>query len=152
MEKPVYSTPAPCDPCACACACVLSMLGVVDSCYTLLECFVQTHHTVCCNYIMHCTEANRCFLICLLVLGVDFTVTNTTMMVVITSDQQSLVVEGITIVNDTIVEMDETFTLSLGLPIAPPTGVSIGIQSQITVTIRDNEGAYVIIQLHKILE
>ena len=62
------------------------------------------------------------------------------MMVLIATDQQSLVVEGITILDDTSVEEDEFFELSLGLPTSP-TGVSLDFPSQTRVTIRDDEGA-----------
>ena len=61
------------------------------------------------------------------------------MMVMIATDEQSLVVEGITIMNDTLVEADEFFEVSLGLP-TPPTGVSLAFPSQTAVIIRDNEG------------
>ena len=69
---------------------------------------------------------------------VDFNVTNMTMMLVMTSDQQTLMVEGITILEDTLIEGDESFDLSLGLP-TPPTGVNLGFPSQTTVLIMDNE-------------
>lgn len=69
----------------------------------------------------------------------DFNVTNTTMILVTTSDQQSLVVKGITILEDTLIEGDETFDLLFTLP-SPPDRVNLGIP-QATVIIMDDEGA-----------
>ena len=59
-------------------------------------------------------------------------------MMTLTPSQQSVVVQGITIVDDSVLEGPETFTLSLGSPVGAPGGVGLGTQST-TVTIIDNE-------------
>ena len=59
-------------------------------------------------------------------------------MMTLTPSQQSVVIQGITIVNDSVLEGPETFTLSLGSPVGAPGGVGLGTPST-TVTIIDNE-------------
>ena len=63
-------------------------------------------------------------------------------MVTLAPSQQSVVVEGITIVDDDLLEGPELFTLSLGNPVGSPSGVRLGTQSTV-VTILDDERTYV---------
>ena len=63
-------------------------------------------------------------------------------MMTLTPSQQSVVVQGITIVDDSVLEGPETFTLSLGSPVGAPGGVGLGTPST-TVTIIDNESTYI---------
>ena len=62
-------------------------------------------------------------------------------MMTLTPSQQSVVVQGITIVDDSVLEGPETFTLSLGNPVGAPSGVSLGLQAT-SVNILDDESMY----------